>query len=125
MVTEEREVEDYKIQFAKKKKFYESWDVEDFSNITLLDVIKNFKVTVLIGTSGQSGHFTEDIIKAMAENIQRPLIFPLSNPTSKIEAAPQEIYKLTNGKAIVATGSPFRHFSYEGKEIVIGQGNNM
>jgi malate dehydrogenase (oxaloacetate-decarboxylating) len=80
---------------------------------------------VLIGTSGCHGHFTKEILKAMADNTEFPIIFPLSNPTSNSEATPREIYKATNGKALVATGSPFEPFQYNGKTIVIGQGNNF
>jgi len=125
MVTNEREVEEYKKPFSKEKNFYKGWDVENISYITLLEVIKNFMPTVLIGTSGCQGHFTKDVIKAIHENTKRPIIFPLSNPTSNSETTPQEIYKVTDGKAIVATGSPFDPFQYNGKTIVIGQGNNF
>lgn len=125
LVTDQRAVEDYKKPFSKKKNAYKSWDVDDISRIALLEVIKNFRPTVLIGTSGCHGHFTKKILKTMADNTEFPIIFPLSNPTSNSEAEPQEIYKATNGKAIVATGSPFEPFQYNGKTIVIGQGNNF
>ena len=125
LVTDQREVEAYKKTFSKEKKVYDSWDVEDISHIHLLEVIKNFKPTVLIGTSGCYGHFTQEIIQAMGENTEHPIIFPLSNPTSNAEATPQEIYKASKGKAIVATGSPFESFQYNGKTVVVGQGNNF
>lgn len=125
LVTDQRTVEEYKKPFSKEKNVYKSWDVEDISNIVLLEVIKNFRPTVLIGTSGCHGHFTKEILKAMADNTEFPIIFPLSNPTSNSEATPREIYKATNGKALVATGSPFEPFKYNGKTIVIGQGNNF
>jgi len=125
MVTDEREVEDYKKPFSKEKKIYKGWNVENISHITLLEVIKNFMPTVLIGTSGCHGHFTKEVCNAMCEKTKHPIIFPLSNPTSNSEATPNEIYKFTNGKALVATGSPFEPFQYNGKKIVIGQGNNF
>jgi malic enzyme len=125
LITDEREVEDYKKLLAMRKSTYTGWEVEDSSKITMLEAIRNFQATVLIGTSGQSGHFTEEIIKAMASNTERPLIFPLSNPTSKMEVHPKVIYRLTEGKAIVATGSPILPFNFEGEMRVIGQGNNM
>ena len=125
LITDQREVADYKKPFSKNKNFFKNWDVEDISNIKLAEVIKNFKTTVLIGTSGQKGHFTDEIIKLMCGNTDRPLIFPLSNPISNSEATPQEIYKASKGKAIVATGSPFEPFNYDGKNIVVGQGNNF
>ena len=91
----------------------------------MIEVIKNFTPTVLIGTSGQPGHFNEIIIKEMSKNTDRPIIFPLSNPNSNSEATPQEIYKYSQGKAIVATGSPYESFMYDGNIISIGQGNNF
>lgn len=125
LVTDQRKVSDYKKPFIKKKNIYKNWNIEDITNIKLLEVVKNFKPTVLIGTSGQSGHFTNDILKEMSGNSSRPIIFPLSNPTSNTEATPQQIYKITKGKAIIATGSPFPPFNFNGKNIVIGQGNNF
>lgn len=125
MLTEERKMQDYKKPFSKNKNFYQSWNLENTENITLLDVVKNFQPTVLIGTSGQPGHFDKTIIKEMAKNTQYPVIFPMSNPNSKSEAKPEEIYKYTDGKAIVATGSPFKPFNFKGKKINISQGNNF
>ncbi|MBU2453012.1 MAG: NAD-dependent malic enzyme, partial [Proteobacteria bacterium] len=91
---------------------------------TLLNVIKNEKVTVLIGTSGQPGCFTKQIVTAVGENTDRPVILPLSNPTAKTEALPKDIYEWTDGKALVATGSPFDPVNYKGKSYRIGQMNN-
>jgi len=118
-------VETYKKPFSKPGNFYRNWDLEDFSHITLMDVVENFRPTVLIGTSGRAGHFTADIIRAMAENTEHPVIFPLSNPTSSSEASPLEIYRASGGKAIVATGSPFDPVRYGNKTIPVGQGNNF
>ncbi|KAA0006190.1 MAG: oxaloacetate-decarboxylating malate dehydrogenase, partial [Thermoplasmata archaeon] len=125
LVTDQRKVANYKKPFSKDKNFFKNWDVEDVSNIKLAEVIKNFNATVLIGTSGQKKHFTNEIIKLMCNNTDRPLIFPLSNPTFNSEATPQEIYKASKGKAIVAAGSPFEPFNYNGKKIIVGQGNNF
>jgi len=125
LVTDRREVDNYKKSFSKKINIYEDWDVENINDITLIEVIKNFMPTVLIGTSGQQGHFNEMIIKQMSKNTDQPIIFPLSNPNSNSEATPQEIYKYSKGKAIVATGSPFDSFMYDGNIISIGQGNNF
>ena len=125
LVTDRREVDNYKKSFSKKINIYEDWDVEDINDISLIEVIKNFMPTVLIGTSGQQGHFNEMIIKQMSKNTDQPIIFPLSNPNSNSEATPQEIYKYSKGKAIVATGSPFDSFMYDGNIISIGQGNNF
>lgn len=125
MLTDERKMQEYKKPFSKNNTFYKSWNVENFESFSLLDVVKNFQPTVLIGTSGQPGHFDETIIKEMTKNTSNPVIFPMSNPNSKSEADPQDVYKFTKGKAIVATGSPFKPFNFEGKKISIAQGNNL
>ncbi len=125
MLTDDRKMQEYKKPFSKNANFYRGWDVEDQSVITLSDVVKNFQPTVLIGTSGQPGHFTEAIIREMTNHSHHPIIFPMSNPNSKSEAHPQQIFKVTNGNAIVATGSPFDSFVFEGKTIHVAQGNNL
>jgi malate dehydrogenase (oxaloacetate-decarboxylating) len=102
-----------------------SWKLVNSSHISLLDVIKNVHPTVLIGVSGQGGAFTEELVKEMAKAVDRPIIFPLSNPTSKAEATPDELIRWSEGRAIVATGSPFVPVVYEGKTYTIGQCNNV
>jgi malate dehydrogenase (oxaloacetate-decarboxylating) len=91
---------------------------------SLIDVIKNAKASILIGVSGASGMFTEDVVKAMCHNIQSPIIFPLSNPTSRVEATPSDVINWSKGSAIVATGSPFNPVAYKDKIINIPQCNN-
>ena len=125
LVTDQRAVEEYKKPYVKSRNVCRSWDVEDDSRIDLLDVVRNFQPTVLYGTSGRPGHFTDEVLRAMTDNTPEPVIFPLSNPTAMSETTPQHIYKSTKGKAIVATGSPFDPFQYEDRNIVIGQGNNF
>jgi len=90
----------------------------------LIDVIKNIKPTVLIGCSTVTGAFNEDVVKTMADLTKRPIIMPLSNPTSKSEAKPQDIYDWTNGNVLCATGSPFPPVKINGQEIPIAQSNN-
>jgi len=91
----------------------------------LLDVIKSVKPTILVGVSGQGQTFTEDVVKEMLNYSEQPIIFALSNPTSKSECTAQEAYRWTNGKAIFASGSPFDPVRMKGKIFVPGQGNNM
>ena len=115
---------DYKKQFATHKSKIDNWKLKNAGTVTLQELLENEKITVLLGTSGQSGSFTEDIIKQILKNSKRPVIFPLSNPTSSCEARPEDIFRWTDAKAIVATGSPFEDVEYNGKKYRIGQGNN-
>ena len=106
--------------FAKKR--------ADFSNAEkltdLLEVVKTVKPTILVGTSTQPNTFTKEIVKAMCENTERPMIFPLSNPTKLAEASAKDLIEWSDGKAFVATGIPSDTVSYKGVDYVIGQANN-
>jgi len=116
----------------EKHKRNVAWRPEDFAAAnfktplpTALDqIIKEFKPTVLIGTTGQAGEFTPAAIRAMAKNCDRPMIFPLSNPTSKTECTPSEAISNSDGRALVATGSPFAPVIFNGQKHIIGQCNN-
>lgn len=90
----------------------------------LKEVIENIKPTVLIGTSTQTGAFTEDAVKEMLKHTERPMIFPLSNPTKLAEATAQDLLKWTNGKALIGTGIPYNDIEYNGVNYSIGQANN-
>jgi malate dehydrogenase (oxaloacetate-decarboxylating) len=91
----------------------------------LQSVVEKLKPTALIGTSGQPDVFTESIVRAMAASCERPAIFPYSNPTSKSEARPVDLVRWTDGRALVATGSPFDPVDHGGRRFRIGQGNNV
>ncbi|NRA60578.1 MAG: NAD-dependent malic enzyme [Psychrobium sp.] len=91
---------------------------------SLLEVMQQAKPSILIGVSGQPGLFTEEVIRAMHQGCECPIIFPLSNPSKQVEATPQQVIDWTDGKALVATGSPFEPVVYQGTTIVIPQCNN-
>ncbi|MFT5997044.1 MAG: malate dehydrogenase (oxaloacetate-decarboxylating), partial [Glaciecola sp.] len=91
---------------------------------SLLDVVNCAKPDILIGVSGQPGLFTEQVITAMAEHCDTPIIFPLSNPSRQVEARPQQVIEWTKGKVVIATGSPFNPVTYNGKVFPIAQCNN-
>ena len=110
--------------FARMKSDLAGWQISDPNEISLLDVVRNAKPTVLIGVSGQPGAFTEEVIRTMAKNAERPVIFPLSNPTSRSEATPQQILDWTDGRALIGTGSPFGPSKFNGREIRVDQTNN-
>lgn len=100
------------------------WNLSS-SYISLFDVVTNAHPTILIGVTAQSGAFTQEIIQEMAKHVKRPIILPLSNPTSKVECTPEEALEWTDGKAILATGSPFPPVEYKGKTYKIAQCNNV
>lgn len=111
--------------YVKSQTAIKGWTLLNSDYISMLDVIKNVQPTTLIGVSGQTGAFSKEMIQEMTRLVKRPIIFPLSNPTSKAEATPQEIIEWTQGKAIIATGSPFQPVNYNGKTYKIGQCNNV
>ena len=100
------------------------WASAESGEISLLDVIKHAHPTILIGVSGQPDRFTEDAIREMAKHAERPIIFPLSNPTSRVEAKPADLIEWTDGRALIATGSPFDPVKHEGRTYPIAQCNN-
>ena len=114
---------DFQSKLAQNHDDVSAWASEG-DIITLLDVVKNAKPSVLIGVSGQPGLFTEEVIRTLAQHCERPIILPLSNPTSRVEAVPADIIKWTEGRALIATGSPFEPVEYEGKTFNISQCNN-
>ena len=100
------------------------WTLKNPNYIGLEDVVINAKPTILLGVSGQPKLFTESIIREMAKGVKNPIIFPMSNPTSRCEAHPKDLLEWTQGKALVATGSPFSQVTYHNEPYTISQVNN-
>lgn len=110
--------------YAVSKKRVENWELKNPNRIDLYDVIKNVRPTILIGASAMQHAFTEEMVKMMAQNVSRPIIMPLSNPTVKSEATPEDLLKWTEGRAMIATGSPFRDVNFNNHLTRIAQCNN-
>ncbi|MBI2214847.1 MAG: NAD-dependent malic enzyme, partial [Acidobacteria bacterium] len=117
-------LEDFKAMFARPVSEVAKWKCKDRSKITLEETIANAKPTILIGVSATPGTFSESIVRQMSALNERPMIFPLSNPTSKSECTAEEAIRWSDGRAIVATGSPFDPVTFNGTTHRIGQCNN-
>jgi malate dehydrogenase (oxaloacetate-decarboxylating) len=125
LVTRDRpSLEKYKATYARPAEEVAGYACKVRSQITLLETIENAKPTMLIGTSATPGTFDEAVVKAMSRHNARPIVFPLSNPTSKTECTPEDALRWSEGRAIVATGSPFDPVTMGGKRYRIGQCNN-
>jgi malic enzyme len=116
--------DDYKRELAWSSAQASSMGLGNAAQRGLADVVAQFKPTVLIGASGQADSFSEAVIKRIAAQVERPVIFPMSNPNDNSEARPEDIVRWTQGRAIVATGSPFPPVEYGGQTRRIGQANN-
>ncbi|MBP2845044.1 NAD-dependent malic enzyme [Dickeya oryzae] len=114
---------DFQSKLVQKSDKLAKWDITRDA-ISLMDVMRNARPTILIGVSGQPGLFTEEIIREMHRNCARPIVMPLSNPTSRVEARPEDIIRWTDGAALVATGSPFSPVQHKDKVYPIAQCNN-
>jgi malate dehydrogenase (oxaloacetate-decarboxylating) len=125
LLTEERapELRDFQVPYARPAGETAGWAAADGS-IGLAEVVARAQPTILIGTSTQPGAFSEPIVRTMAASAERPVILPLSNPTSLCEALPEDLVAGTDGRALVATGSPFPPVHHDGREHVIAQANN-
>jgi len=110
--------------FLQSREAVASWSLRRPDRIDLYDVVVNAKPTVLIGVSGQAGAFGEEAVRVMAANVERPVIFPLSNPTSRSEATAEQLVAWTDGRALIGTGSPFAPVQWNGRTIAIDQTNN-
>ena len=114
---------DYQQEYARPAAEVVDWAKTD-GKIGLLEVVKQVKPTILIGTSTDHGAFTEDVVKALCAGVERPILLPLSNPTEKIEVMPSEAIKWSDGKALISVGIPVPPVPYKGVNYEIGQANN-
>jgi len=117
--------DEHKREFAMSGELMQEYGFEGEGPFDLFEVIKRVKPTVLIGTTARAGAFPEAAVREMAKHCDRPVIMPLSNPTSKSECSPREAYQWTEGRALVATGSPFEPVEFNGETHVPGQANNV
>jgi malate dehydrogenase (oxaloacetate-decarboxylating) len=118
------DLQPFQLPFVHPRAAVAGWALSRPDRIELLDVVKNARPTVLIGVSGQPGMFTEEIVRTMASAVDRPVIFPLSNPVSRSEATPADLLRWTDGRALVGTGSPFPPVEVDGKPFTVDQTNN-
>ncbi|HEY6330288.1 MAG TPA: NAD-dependent malic enzyme [Blastocatellia bacterium] len=119
------DLEPFNQMYAQDARRISEWKRTSSGEPTLFDVVNNVRPTVLIGLSGKGGAFTEQIVRQMAGSVRQPIIFPLSNPTVLSEAHPENLLAWTDGRAIVATGSPFAKCSAGGDQIRVAQCNNV
>lgn len=126
MLVDGRKIDDaYKVEAAWPAALAEQEGLPADGSVGLLDVIRALKPTVLIGTSGEPNKFGEEVIRTLAKHTDRPVVFPLSNPTANSEAKPEDVIRWSDGRALVATGSPFDSVSYDGRTIPVSQSNNV
>jgi malate dehydrogenase (oxaloacetate-decarboxylating) len=124
IVADSTGMRDFQIPYARSRKELTDWDVADPQRITLLEAVTQVHPTILIGTSAQHGAFSEEVVREMAEHCERPIVMPLSNPTSRAEAHPADILNWTDGRALIATGSPFGTIKHGEIYHTIAQANN-
>jgi len=127
LITDDRleSIRDFQVPYARPASEVTGWSrTGSREGIGLADVVANARPTILIGTSTQAGAFTESIVREMAASVDRPIIMPMSNPTSKTEALPEDLIRWADGRALVATGSPFPPVTHDGRTYRIAQANN-
>ena len=118
------DIASYQKPFVQNKSVAGAWKLDHPDKVALLDVVRNARPSVLIGVSGQTGAFSEPVVRAMAEHNERPIIFPLSNPTSRAEATPEDLENWTDGRAVIGTGSPFPPLTRGGTKFRVDLTNN-
>jgi malate dehydrogenase (oxaloacetate-decarboxylating) len=125
LVDDMDDLRDFQQPYARPRSELSAWTpAADDGSIGLYDVVANAHPTIIVGTSTVGGAFTEQIVREMAAHVQRPMIFPLSNPTERIEAVPADVIEWTDGRGLVGTGTPWDPVSYNGVDYNIGQANN-
>jgi malate dehydrogenase (oxaloacetate-decarboxylating) len=124
LVDDMHDLRDFQQPYARPRVEVADWADDGGGPIGLAEVVSRARPTMIIGTSAQPGAFSEAIIREMAAHVERPMVFPLSNPTDRIEAVPADIISWTRGRGLVATGTPWEPVSYRGTDYVIGQANN-
>ncbi len=117
-------IRDYQQPYARSRAEVDGWDVADPHRVSLAEVVRQVKPTILIGTSAQPGAFNAEVVEAMAQGCDRPIIMPLSNPTSRSEANPADLLEWTDGRALIATGSPYGTMRHAEVYHTIAQANN-
>jgi malate dehydrogenase (oxaloacetate-decarboxylating) len=122
LVDDMEDLRDFQRPYARAREEVADWAAD--GPIGLAEVVARAHPTMIIGTSAQAGAFTEAIIREMAAHVERPMVFPLSNPTDRIEAVPADLITWTGGRGLVATGTPWDPVAYRGTDYVIGQANN-
>jgi malate dehydrogenase (oxaloacetate-decarboxylating) len=124
LTADQRGLRDFQIPYARPAAEVSGWERDRLGGIPLAEVVRRVRPTILIGTSGQGGAFTEPVVREMAAHTRRPIILPMSNPTELAEAVPADLLAWTGGRALVATGSPFPPVERDGARFEIGQANN-
>jgi malate dehydrogenase (oxaloacetate-decarboxylating) len=125
LVDDMSDLRDFQVAYARPRSELSTWrTASGDGSIGLADVVANVHPTILVGTSTQGGAFTEAIVRDMAAHTQRPMIFPMSNPTELIEAVPSDVIHWTDGRGLVGTGTPWATVPYNGVDYEIGQANN-
>ena len=123
LTSDMKELRDYENRYARDPGEVKGW-ASDGGTITLLDTVRHASPTILLGTSTVHGAFTREVIETMSAGVERPIVFPISNPTSKIEAMPADVIAWSKGRALVAVGIPVPPVEYDGVTYEIGQANN-
>ena len=125
LVDDMSDLRDYQQPYARPRAELAGWTRDDRDgSISLAEVVARAKPTIIVGTSTVGGAFTEPILRQMAKEVERPMVFPLSNPTERIEAVPADVIRWTEGRGLVATGTPWGPVPFKGTDYAVGQANN-